>query len=518
LGNQIITKSQYFVFKYTIDNTKSNSIDLVVNLDMTTTETPDNFGVRYAYTSTETDLSTDLSERSVFGNSFGQQTILSGGKGYIYVIFEVDNPDVDAVFEGTINWILTDKNEYESKYNYYEDLAQTLSVINNNTYQDDAFTTTKENAGVGLYLDTNNTPTIVLLKDVTLTSTLNLADDVNLILNGKTMTFNTNVGLSINANVGIDGRAENSKILVTTGTTNTTIIDVVTGTCTINGGMYESASTDLGTKASPNSGMIVQANAKLVMDSVKLTITDTNTGTRAGVTVANGGELNIDNADILATAPYGLGVAGIINNGVVKITDCNVYAYANYTANAQHTDYASDSRGIINEGTLTMIDCHVRGTHSGVTAAGTVYVDGGLFEGYGHGGFYFKGAETVSYVKNAQIRLCAMPEDYYDDGIAGTNKAGMYIGGANNVTVYMHNCDFYGSYYPLVMKKGCTGNKLYLSYCRINKDREKYIRCDIADNKLYLGVGNNFNAKDGVYIEDAVVATSENYANYFPEY
>lgn len=68
------------------------------------------------------------------------------------------------------------------------------------------------------------------------------------------------------------------------------------------------------------------------------------------------------------------------------------------------------------------------------------------------------------------------------------------------------------------MKKGCTGNKLYLTYCRINKDCEKYVRCDIADNKLYLGVGNNFNAKDGVYIEDAVVAASENYAKYFPEY
>ena len=34
---------------------------------------------------------------------------------------------------------------------------------------------------------------------------------------------------------------------------------------------------------------------------------------------------------------------------------------------------------------------------------------------------------------------------------------------------------------------GYTGNKLYLSHCRINKYPQIYVRCDITDNKLYLG-------------------------------
>lgn len=57
-----------------------------------------------------------------------------------------------------------------------------------------------------------------------------------------------------------------------------------------------------------------------------------------------------------------------------------------------------------------------------------------------------------------------------------------------------------------------------MSYSRINADRQKYIRCDLVDNKLYLGLGNNFTAQNGVYREEAVVVTSENYLNVFPEF
>ena len=45
-----------------------------------------------------------------------------------------------------------------------------------------------------------------------------------------------------------------------------------------------------------------------------------------------------------------------------------------------------------------------------------------------------------------------MKNNYIDDGVAGTNKAGAYIGGASNITVYIDNCNFSGNYYPFVMR------------------------------------------------------------------
>jgi len=229
-----------------------------------------------------------------------------------------------------------------------------------------------------------------------------------------------------------------------------------------------------------------------------------------------GGEAYISNSKITVTAPDALDVAGIVSDGEVVAINSEIVAKSNYTANAEKTNYATCSRGIVNTGILTLKDCYVAGTHSGMRAGGTEYIDGGILEGYGHGGIYFMGEGRTSYVKNATIRQMAMFDGYIDDGIAGTNQSGMYIGGANNITVYMDNCEFSGNYYPLVMKKSCSGNKLYISNSNINLNCQKYIRLDTDANKLYIGVGNNFNIVDRCAIESAAELTDEDYLFKFP--
>lgn len=117
LGAVDIAKNQYFVFKYAITNNSTN-VDMTVTLNIEETTTPENFKVYYAYTTETTDISTNLDldtlgkEGSAFQESFTSQTIAKGdgssfNTGYVYVVFAIENPDINASFEGTSNWTLS---------------------------------------------------------------------------------------------------------------------------------------------------------------------------------------------------------------------------------------------------------------------------------------------------------------------------------------------------------------------------------------------------------------------------
>ena len=161
-------------------------------------------------------------------------------------------------------------------------------------------------------------------------------------------------------------------------------------------------------------------------------------------------------------------------------------------------------------GTLTINDCYVMGTHSGMQNDGTLYVNGGTFESYGHGGIYFTGEGTTAYVRNATLKdSLTMPEGW--EGTSQHNGAGFYIGGGSNENVYMDNCDIYGSAaYQMFVIKG-SNNALYVSNSTINNltGGDTKIRID-GNNKMYLGIGNNFTAED-TNNPDAVIVTNEVY-------
>ena len=150
------------------------------------------------------------------------------------------------------------------------------------------------------------------------------------------------------------------------------------------------------------------------------------------------------------------------------------------------------------------------GTHSGMQNFGTLSVNGGTFEGYGHGGVYFSCDGTTSYVRNAVLRDCPMPDGY--TATAGRNGAGFYIGSATNVNVYMDNCDIYGIADSQIAVIKTNDNALYISNSTINNSRggDANIRIDEGNNKLYLGRGNNFTAED-TNNPEAVIVTDEVY-------
>ena len=59
-----------------------------------------------------------------------------------------------------------------------------------------------------------------------------------------------------------------------------------------------------------------------------------------------------------------------------------------------------------------------------------------------------------------------MLDGYYADSVAGTNGAGMYIGGrCSNMNVYMDQCDLYGTLYSIVLRNSSSekNNQLYIS-------------------------------------------------------
>ncbi|MBQ8762170.1 MAG: hypothetical protein IJZ26_02505 [Clostridia bacterium] len=432
-----------------------------------------------------------------------------------YGIYEKNN----GVWEQVT--ILAVEKDKEIKTCYYSGLTQALAVVENSDYDNQSLMVSKEDAGIAIQLTENETPKLVILKDSTLTEQLEISSDVIIDLAGKTLAFENDIAINIlSGNVTINGSEEGSQITVSNGVESTTVIKVGSGSCNIIGGKYESNSNGLGTSDAPNKNIIVGSEATITINNAKIIANDETTGTLNSIYVEKGGKANISNTEILAASPFGLNTTGINNFGTMVVSNCDIKGYANYTANEEHTDYASSSQGIRNNGILTLKKCSVWGTHSGIRSLGILYINGGTYEGYGHGGIYFAGGGTTSYVKNAYIGETEMPTGYYDDGIAGTNYAGFYIGGVSNVTVYMDNCSLYGVYYPLVMRDsgGEENNALYISNSSINEDFERYIRTGNETNKLYIGVGNNFNGPEHVYLESSVVDTNIDYFIFFPDF
>lgn len=429
----------------------------------------------------------------------------------------LENPTikVKATVSATqINYLYSEKLEQQYELSYYTNASQAIAVINNSSYDDESLTTSKEHANVALYMDENDVPNLVILKDTTLDTALEPSSDMILNLGGNNLTFNSVNGINvISGDVTIDGTMEGSKISLTNANQKTTLAQVNNGNLTLNDGTYETTSNGSGTDSEPNASILVGSTGTLTVNNANITAKDTGSGTVAGILVETGGSAVVSSSNIEASAFDSLGNDGIRNKGTMIISNTSIAGYGNYTANATGTAYATNSRGINNEGTMTLKNCNVYGAHSGIRNSGTLYIDGGVYEGYGHGGFYFAGGDTTSYVKNATVRFTDMKVGYADS-VAGTNSAGFYIGGANNIVVYMDNCKLYGPKYTGVLRSSGreTNNTLYISN---SEDNDKYIRNDVTRNYVYVGVGNTFNADNGA---QNATDTDVDYSTVFPEY
>lgn len=425
--------------------------------------------------------------------------------------------------------------ETNNKVYYYSNLHQAVTAVESEDYENAALIVSEENAGVSVVVN-EGLATISLLKNEELEETLVLKKDVIINLNGKEITSACQVAIKVESgNIVFDGTTEGGKVKVSNDDSLVTALHIVSGSCKINGGSYETTSNSVATTENPNISLLCESGS-IDIENSSITAKDRDKGVLYGVTIGSNATCNMKNTSVEVDSPYGLNSYGVKNDGTMTMLDCIVNAYANYTANEARTDYASTSRAVFNTGTAILKNCTMYGTHSGVTSKGVLYIDGGTYEGYGHGGFYLSSEAKTSYFKNATFKDCEMRNDYIDDGVAGTNRSGGYIGGASNVTLYIDNCDFSGDMYPFVMRSSgyrVDGVKyyesnisVYVSNSTIDFDRTSFrgVRVDAsaeANQKLYIGVGNNFTAQNGPYGDKSkanAVDTEENYSAMFPEF
>lgn len=412
-------------------------------------------------------------------------------------------------FKGLIGWILANRppsvEDLQSKYEfrYYSTMNKAVTDVNNGTTANaDA---EKGTAVAGVYTDENGGKNVVLLKDHTEASRITLSADMTVNLGGHMFSTGDKVGIDIaSGNIFIDGRLHRSGVhVIRNDGGNAKVLQLksaYTGACTVIGGDYTGESN-----GATNNACVAVLGGSVNIRSANIYAIDIN-GTTQGVSVNDGANVSIFNSNIRAISTKGK-TRGINSAGTASVSQCDILAYSNY--HGDDSDYTEDSVGIQNTGTMTIHDCYSMGAHSGVSNLGTLYVNGGTYEGYGHGGFYFSGTGTTSYARNAVIRDCDMPDGY--TATSQRNGAGFYLGDATNVNVYMDNCDIYGTAASQIFVIKTTDNALYISNSTINNQNggATNVRID-SGNTLYLGRGNNFDATN-TNNPEAVVVTDEVY-------
>lgn len=196
----------------------------------------------------------------------------------------------------------------------------------------------------------------------------------------------------------------------------------------------------------------------------------TNTKTVHGIRLM-GGNLHVSRSTIIADAP-GCSADTAYSIGISHVAGSNVFAE----------------------------DCYVFATHSGVSGQGNLYIRGGTYTGYSHGGFYFaNGPEGINYINDATIR-CGNYEGAHDFSALAA-LAGFYVGGGDgaqnsNVTVYMDGCTIGNAGLPAFVIRdtsGEQGNRVYISNSTI-LDEASAIRVDNETHRLYVGAGTNITA------------------------
>lgn len=401
---------------------------------------------------------------------------------------------------------------------YYSSIEDALQAIGNNSIEENA-NQNHLNSEVAIYIK-DHIPHVVLLKDLTIAEKLTVSKDTYIELNGKQLTSTSNTVIEMQAgNLYIDGLIAGSGIqkYAQNEESSATLIHITGGNCTINGGTYYNSTHGLGTKNSPNANIVVGTGSNLIINDATMKAFDDNGGAVSAILVEENATLVGKNCIIEADSKTGLDAVALYSYGNVTLTTCNITGKADHTANATGKDYGTTSRGIYAKGgSLTVNDCYVYGMHAGMTVQCDLTVNGGTYDGYSHGGIYFAGTNKTAKIFNAQLRDAKLLEGYIDDGVAGTNNAGLYIGGATNMKVYMDNCYIYGKAQPIVMKANAATSYLYISNSTINLDyTHRGIRND-SSNYVYFGKGNNFGADDLEYKRNYEETSEEYNSDYQP--
>ena len=266
------------------------------------------------------------------------------------------------------------------------------------------------------------------------------------------------------------------------------------------------------TATSPTSACgVLPSKCKAVIKNS--TITATSAQAASGMQPTSGANIKIENSHISASGYNAHGIQATAAD--VSITVANSVIFTD--AHGAHADTGySCSQGIKSNGTVVCIDTDVTGTHTAVQSSGNLFVKGGTFSGYSHGGFYFiHDAEHQVYINNATLEVGIYHGSFEDFGSNDSTHraiklAGFYLGqdelDSPGISVFMDGCTIEGEAgEPFVVRPAAPSytNALYISNTANNATTSKPIRLngyaeqDLGNRaEMKIGMGCSFTPAD----------------------
>ena len=275
------------------------------------------------------------------------------------------------------------------------------------------------------------------------------------------LTAPTNSAFSVSGelvivNSTVNGNATSTTALSTDSSTIKSLTDsvvsvtdsIITATGNIetavviySGGTLSVTNSTLTADNAPNAFVIWQTGPKATIDSSTITATAT-TGAAVGIECREGVDSDISSTTFSAVASGAQGPYAVVNWGNMHMRDSVCFADA-------PNEFGN---GIQNHGTCVARDTDAEGVHAGVLNDGNMYIQGGIFTGWTHGGIYCCGNSTsndvtnLNYINDAVIR-CGYSGQFANELQAeGYRFAGcLYIGSSSHARVFIDGAEIGGT-------------------------------------------------------------------------
>lgn len=433
----------------------------------------------------------------------------------------------DEVCNGNDYDALIRLNAYSTS-KYYATLSQAIEDINNDTAINAL--AGKAGAKVEVFTTEDGILTVKLLDNISESTVIDINKDINLVLNGKTITLSNEaayLNFNTDASCVIDGTINGSTISKTVNapTANCQAILVNGNSLLIDGGLYNingafGSKIVMFVKTSNTVNHLALSNCSIIMIN-----TDTTTDSNARVIQSQAANTTINNVSI-STDTYGA-TNGLMVAGKVEIINSNIdvktrsqwgtmpaYGIYNFGANLKikdsiiHTDSIGCdptrpfSVGIYNDGITLLNNTNVTGTYCAVetiAADDELYVNGGVLTGY-----YFGGTRTLGLtcIRDAVVR-CGnydgifdyTSEDKFTSGYLKKPHCNLYIAGTGT-NVYLDGCTLTGDVADHeIAIKGDGKNAVNISNSNVFDISGKRIAVNVDTNRLNVGVGTNITAE-----------------------
>ena len=459
-----------------------------------------------------------------------------GEPGKDYTLTEADKREIAELTAPLVDAELSDI------VRYYSDLSTAIADINNgvatNALAD------SDNAKVSVFTAYTGVLTVMLLNDVSESVAITVNKDIDLVLNGKALNLITAAAVltfGVGTKCRINGEVVGSSVVMdgVSATANTAMITTNGDLLEIHGGEYKIHMNN--TKrvscivAGASCGKLLMSAAnmhvyndgvgqcRILQSQAKKSLIENVHGIGVSGSIIYGiflgGDMEVRNSEInVRGGTEGAYGVSTYDGFDFKINDSRLLAVSNvkkaiaiwtkpeartYAENTYmftdspdcHADSGNHALAVLSQGETHLTNCVCVGTHSAaMTTEGTLYINGGEFTGFCHGGVYVSTSECDVFINDAIVR-CGNYEGEFDySGKTAEIYGSMYIGGSansNNITAYLDGCTIeHNGEHPIVMRgtDGEQNNTINISNSNVGGGT---IRIDNDTLKLNVGIGTN---------------------------